>query len=228
MEKKIFGNDWDDVLKHEFQKPYYQQLREFLKVEYSKETIYPAMDDLWTAFKLTPFEKVKVVILGQDPYHGPGQAHGLSFSVQPGVPLPPSLRNLFKELSTDIGCAIPKEGTLTGWARQGVLMLNTVLTVREGNAHSHRGQGWEPFTDEVIRQLSVREEPVVFILWGRPAQQKKKLIDTTRNAVIESVHPSPLSASRGFFGSRPYSGTNQVLKSWNEKPIDWCQVNRFE
>ncbi|MFS0575941.1 uracil-DNA glycosylase [Sporosarcina sp. 179-K 3D1 HS] len=228
MEKKIFGNDWDDVLEHEFQKPYYQELREFLKVEYSKETVYPAMDDMWTAFKLTPFEKVKVVILGQDPYHGPGQAHGLSFSVQPGVPVPPSLRNMFKELSTDIGCEIPETGTLTGWARQGVLLLNTVLTVREGKAHSHRGQGWEQFTDEVIRQLSVREEPVVFILWGRPAQQKKKLIDTTRNAVIESVHPSPLSASRGFFGSRPYSGTNQILESWSKEPIDWCQVNSVE
>lgn len=225
MDKEIFGNDWDTVLEHEFQKPYYQQLREFLNKEYSKETVYPTIDNLWTAFKMTPFKNVKVVILGQDPYHGAGQAHGLSFSVQPGVPLPPSLRNMCKELSSDIGCPIPEHGTLTGWARQGVLMLNTVLTVREGQAHSHRGQGWEQFTDEVIRQLSARKEPVVFILWGRPAQQKKRFIDMKQNAVIESVHPSPLSASRGFFGSRPYSATNQILESWKETPIEWCHMN---
>ncbi|WP_342508358.1 uracil-DNA glycosylase [Sporosarcina sp. FSL K6-2383] len=224
MNKEIYGNDWDAVLKEEFAKPYYLKLREFLKKEYAEQTIYPQMDDLWTAFQCTPFNEVKVVILGQDPYHGPNQAHGLSFSVQPGVKIPPSLRNMFKELSSDIGCVIPESGTLTGWARQGVLMLNTVLTVRQGEAHSHRKQGWEAFTDEVIRKLSERDQPIVFILWGRPAQEKKKLIDVTRHVVIESVHPSPLSASRGFLGSRPYSATNEILESWGEGAIDWSKT----
>lgn len=224
MHKELFGNDWDEVLDDEFEKTYYSKLREFLKKEYEEEMIHPQMDDLWTAFKLTPFNEVKVVILGQDPYHGPGQAHGLSFSVKPGVKIPPSLRNMFKELATDIDCPLPEGGTLTGWAQQGVLMLNTVLTVRDGQAHSHRKQGWETFTDEVIRRLSERENPIVFVLWGRPAQEKKKLIDVSRHAIIESVHPSPLSASRGFIGSRPYSKTNQLLESWNETPIDWCRI----
>ena len=219
-----FGNDWDEVLKNEFEKPYYIKLRQFLQNEYAEETIYPKMDDLLSAFKLTAFNEVKVVILGQDPYHGPGQAHGLSFSVQPGVKIPPSLRNMFKELEADLGCSVPAEGTLTGWAGQGVLMLNTVLTVRQGRAHSHRGQGWETFTDKVIGQLSAREKPVVFILWGRPAQEKKKIIDLSRHSIIESFHPSPLSASRGFLGSRPYSKANGILVSWNEEPIDWCQT----
>lgn len=225
MENRPFGNDWDDVLAGEFEKEYYARLRSFLKEQYESRNVYPLMEDMWTAFKLTPFNKVKVVIVGQDPYHGPGQAHGLSFSVQPGVKIPPSLRNIFKELQTDIGCEIPENGTLTGWAKQGVLMLNTVLTVRDGEAHSHRKHGWEHFTDEVIRRLSEREEPVVFILWGRPAQEKKSLIDLSRNAIIESVHPSPLSASRGFFGSRPFSETNAVLLGWNEEPIDWCHTD---
>lgn len=225
MQKRRFGNDWDEVLAEQFQKPYYLQLRDFLKKEYESHTVYPLMEDMWTAFKLTPFEDVKVVVLGQDPYHGPGQAHGLSFSVKPGVKIPPSLRNMFKELQSDIGCAIPVTGTLTGWAEQGVLMLNTVLTVREGAAHSHRKQGWEQFTDEVIRRLSERDEPVVFILWGRPAQEKKKLIDLHKNAVIEAVHPSPLSASRGFFGSQPYSKANGILTGWNETTIDWCRTD---
>ena len=211
MSSEIFGNDWDDALHEEFTKPYYAKLSQFLIKEYAVETIYPQQDDLWTAFKLTPFNEVKVVILGQDPYHGPGQAHGLSFSVKTGVKIPPSLRNMFKELSEDMGCSIPPEGTLTGWAKQGVLMLNTVLTVREGEAHSHRNKGWEKFTDEVIRKLSEREKPVVFILWGRPAQEKKKLIDVSKHAIVESFHPSPLSASRGFFGSKPYSKANTVL-----------------
>lgn len=225
MNKVIFGNDWDVVLQEEFIKPYSIKLREFLKKEYEEQTIYPQISDLWTAFHYTPFDEVKVVIVGQDPYHGPGQAHGLSFSVQPGVKIPPSLRNMFKELASDIGCAIPESGTLTGWAQQGVLMLNTVLTVRQGQAHSHRKQGWEIFTDEVIRKLSERDKPIVFILWGRPAQDKKKLIDLTRHAVIESVHPSPLSASRGFLGSRPYSATNEILEAWNEGTIDWEKTN---
>jgi len=225
LDNQHFGNAWDEVLKEEFEKPYYSTLREFLKKEYAEATVFPQVSDLWTAFKRTPFNEVKVVILGQDPYHGPGQAHGLSFSVKPGVKIPPSLRNMFKELATDIGCPIPENGTLTGWADQGVLMLNTVLTVRQGLAHSHRKQGWETFTDQVIRHLSDREKPVVFLLWGRPAQEKKKFIDATRHAIIESVHPSPLSASRGFLGSRPYSQANETLKAWNEDPIDWCRTD---
>ena len=212
MSSEIFGNDWDDVLHEEFMKPYYTKLHQFLRKEYADESIYPQKEDLWTAFKLTPFHDVNVVILGQDPYHGPGQAHGLSFSVKPGVKIPPSLRNMFKELAEDIGCSIPQDGTLTGWAKQGVLMLNTVLTVREGQAHSHRNKGWETFTDEVIRKLSAPEKPVVFILWGRPAQEKKKLIDVSKHAIVESFHPSPLSASRGFFGSKPYSKANDDFK----------------
>lgn len=224
VHKELLGNDWDEVLNDEFEKPYYSKLREFLKKEYEEETIYPQMDDLWTAFKLTPLNEVKVVILGQDPYHGPGQAHGLSFSVKPGVKIPPSLRNMFKELASDLDCSLPEGGTLMGWAQQGVLMLNTVLTVRDGQAHSHRKQGWETFTDEVIRRLSEREKPIVFVLWGRPAQEKKKLIDISRHAIIESVHPSPLSASRGFIGSRPYSKTNQILESLGETEIDWCRT----
>lgn len=225
MTNKPFGNDWDAVLENEFEKEYYARLRSYLKEQYESRNVYPQMEDMWTAFKLTPFNGVKVVILGQDPYHGPGQAHGLSFSVKPGVKIPPSLRNIFKELQTDLGCEIPETGTLTGWAKQGVLMLNTVLTVRDGEANSHRKHGWEHFTDEVIRRLSEREKPVVFVLWGRPAQEKKSLIDLERNAVIESVHPSPLSASRGFFGSRPFSETNAVLQQWDEEAIDWCNTD---
>lgn len=222
MPKQIFDNDWQDVIGSEFAKPYYLKLREFLKHEYENENVYPAKDDMWNAFEHTAFEDVKVVILGQDPYHGPNQAHGLSFSVQPGIPHPPSLRNMFKELKEDLGCAIPQDGTLTKWADQGVLMLNTVLTVRKGQAHSHRGQGWEQFTDEVIRKLSDREKPVIFVLWGRPAQKKKQFIDLDRHAIIESAHPSPLSASRGFFGGRPYSKVNELLEKHGETPIDFC------
>ncbi len=222
MPKEIFDNDWQEVVSAEFAKPYYLKLREFLKQEYENETVYPDKADMWNAFKHTAFEDVKVVILGQDPYHGPNQAHGLSFSVQPGVPHPPSLRNMLKELKEDLGCAIPRDGTLTKWADQGVLMLNTVLTVRKGQAHSHRGQGWEQFTDEVIRKLSDREKPVIFVLWGRPAQKKKQFIDLDRHAIIESPHPSPLSANRGFFGSQPYSKVNDLLKQNGEQPIDFC------
>lgn len=222
--KQVFKNEWDEVLAEQFQQSYYLQLREFLKEQYASAPIYPQMEDMWTAFQLTPFHQVKVVILGQDPYHGPGQAHGLSFSVKEDVKLPPSLRNIFKELKTDIGCDIPVHGMLTGWAEQGVLLLNTVLTVREGEAHSHRGKGWELFTDEVIRKLSARHEPVVFVLWGKPAQAKKSLIDMNRHAIIESPHPSPLSASRGFFGSRPFSKVNEQLQQWGEQSIDWCRT----
>ncbi|MBD7908660.1 uracil-DNA glycosylase [Sporosarcina gallistercoris] len=222
--KPQFGSQWDAVLQEAFEAPSYAQLREFLKKEYGEHIVYPEMDHIWNAFKRTPYESVKVVILGQDPYHGKGQAHGLSFSVQPGVKKPPSLRNIFKELASDIGCSIPESGSLLGWAEQGVLLMNTVLTVREGEAHSHRKQGWEAFTDEVIRKLSDRDEPIVFILWGRPAQEKKRLIDLTKHVTIESVHPSPLSANRGFFGSRPFSKTNEQLASWGELGIDWCRT----
>ena len=225
MAKEILDNSWHDVIGDEFGKPYYLQLREFLKKEYAEREIYPPMNDIWTAFELTPYESVRVVILGQDPYHGPGQAHGLSFSVKKGIRKPPSLRNVFKELREDIGCGVPVDGTLTGWAEQGVMLLNTVLTVRSGEAHSHRGKGWETLTDEVIRKLSEREAPIVFILWGRPAQEKKKLIDTERHAVIESPHPSPLSANRGFFGSRPFSRANAFLREWGELEVDWCRTD---
>lgn len=227
MVNELFGNDWDVVLQDEFSKPYYTQLSTFLKKEYEEHTVFPQKDELWTAYQLTPYEQVKVVILGQDPYHGSGQAYGLSFSVKEGVKIPPSLRNMFKELVEDIGCGMPDSGRLTGWATQGVLMMNTVLTVREGEANSHRKKGWEIFTDEVIRKLSEREEPVVFVLWGRPAQEKKALIDLSKNAIVESFHPSPLSASRGFFGSKPYSKVNAILQSWGKEPIAWCQTNRI-
>lgn len=222
MEKQIFDNDWQQVLETEFDKPYYLKLREFLKDEYANETVYPPMNDLWSAFNVTSFDDVKVVIVGQDPYHGAGQAHGMSFSVKPGIKHPPSLRNMLKELQDDIGCEIPKDGTLTKWASQGIFLLNTVLTVRAGAAHSHKGQGWELFTDEVIRKLSEREKPIVFVLWGRPAQLKRKLIDTSRHCIIESVHPSPLSAHRGFFGSKPYSKINEQLSQWGLETVDFC------
>ncbi|MGM9968274.1 MAG: uracil-DNA glycosylase [Rummeliibacillus sp.] len=221
MSKIIFDNDWQDVLGAEFEKPYYIQLREFLKQEYFTKTVYPPMEDMWSAFRYTPYAKVKVVILGQDPYHGPGQAHGMSFSVKPGVPHPPSLQNMFKELHDDLGYDIPRDGTLIKWAQQGVLLLNTVLTVRAHQAHSHKAHGWEQFTDTVIQKLSQRNEPIVFVLWGRPAQQKERLIDTTRHAIIKAPHPSPLSAYRGFFGSRPYSKINNQLVAWGMEPIDF-------
>lgn len=222
MAKKILSNDWQDVVGEEFDKPYYTELREFLKEQYANETVYPPQDEIWSAFEHTPFKDVKVVILGQDPYHGQGQAHGLSFSVKPGVRIPPSLRNIFKELNDDIGCAQPSDGTLTKWADQGVMMLNTVLTVRKGDANSHRGKGWEKFTDEVIRKLSARKEPMIFVLWGKPAQTKKGLIDLDRHDVIDAPHPSPFSASRGFFGSKPFSKVNSLLQKRGEEPIDFC------
>ncbi|OED33324.1 uracil-DNA glycosylase [Planococcus maritimus] len=222
MTKQIFSNDWQEILGEEFGKSYYRDLREFLKEEYAKEMIYPVKEDIWNAFEHTAYRDVKAVILGQDPYHGPNQAHGLSFSVQPGIAHPPSLRNIFKELESDIGCPKPVNGTLTKWADQGVLMLNTVLTVRQGQAHSHQKKGWEHFTDEVIRKLSAREEPIIFILWGKPAQMKKRLIDTERHHIIEAPHPSPLSAHRGFFGSKPFSKVNKLLQSRGEAPIDFC------
>lgn len=221
MKKKILTNDWAPLLEDEFEKEYYQRLREFLKVEYKTKIVYPDMYDIFNALHYTPYEKVKVVLLGQDPYHGPNQAHGLSFSVKPHVPLPPSLKNIFKELHDDLGCYIPNNGCLIPWARQGVLLLNTVLTVRQGEAHSHRGKGWEQFTDRVISILNNREKPVVFMLWGRPAQSKLPLIDQTKHFIIRSPHPSPLSANRGFFGSRPFSKANRFLREIGEKEIDW-------
>ncbi|WP_208324209.1 uracil-DNA glycosylase [Paenisporosarcina antarctica] len=222
MGKKMVDHDWQQVLKTEFDKPYYTQLHEFLEQQYANETVYPPKDDLWSAFEKTSFKNVKVVILGQDPYHGPGQAHGMSFSVKAGIKHPPSLRNMLKELNDDLGCELPEEGMLTKWAQQGVFLLNTVLTVRAGAAHSHKGQGWELFTDEVIRKLSQRQTPVVFVLWGKPAQLKRRLIDTSRHAIVESVHPSPLSAYRGFLGSKPYSKINEQLTQWGIQPIDFC------
>ncbi|RCW65849.1 uracil-DNA glycosylase [Saliterribacillus persicus] len=221
MTKQIFDNDWQEVLEAELQKDYYLELREFLKHEYQLETIYPPMKDIFNALHDTPFEKVKVVILGQDPYHGPDQAHGLSFSVNPGVKIPPSLRNIYKELQADIGCEIPKHGYLVKWAEQGVLLLNNVLTVRAGQAHSHQGKGWEVFTNQVIEQLNKKQTPVVYILWGAAAQKKEALIDTNKHYIIRSVHPSPLSAHRGFFGSKPFSKANQLLEETNQTPIDW-------
>jgi len=215
-------NNWKDILQEELDKPYFQRLQAFLDQEYEEHTIYPERKDIGNAFRLTPYEEVKVVILGQDPYHGPGQAHGLSFSVQPGVKIPPSLRNMFKELATDIGCPIPTSGFLEKWAKQGVLLLNTVLTVRAGKAHSHKGKGWETFTDTVIQKLSEREKPIIFVLWGKPAQTKSRLIDTNKHVIIQAAHPSPLSASKGFLGSKPYSQINAQLVAWGEEPIDFC------
>ncbi len=220
-ERKITHTSWDTVLQREWDAPYFQTLMAFLKEEYENETVFPPKDEWWTAFQLTPYERVKVVLLGQDPYHGQGQAHGLSFSVKPGVKVPPSLRNMYKELEEDIGGTVEPTGTLTGWAMQGVLLLNTVLTVREKTPHSHRNKGWETFTDTVIQSLNEAPQRIVFLLWGNAAREKKSLIDTSRHAIIESPHPSPFSARRGFFGSRPFSRTNDYLTSWNERPIDW-------
>ncbi|WP_071461441.1 uracil-DNA glycosylase [Bacillus massilinigeriensis] len=221
MEKKILHNGWAPLLDEEFEKPYYRNLRSFLKEEYERETVYPAKEDIFNALHYTDYEDVKVVLLGQDPYHGPGQAHGLSFSVKPGVRIPPSLRNIFRELHEDVGCPTPDHGYLKKWADQGVLMLNTVLTVKEGKAHSHKGKGWETFTDRVITLLNDREKPVIFLLWGKPAQEKIKLIDKEKHIIITSAHPSPLSARRGFFGSHPFSRINEHLGKLGEVAIDW-------
>ncbi|MFS0839209.1 uracil-DNA glycosylase [Paenibacillus sp. 1P03SA] len=218
----ILKNDWAELLSEEFEKPYYLKLREFLKGEYAERTIYPEMHDIFNALHYTAFKDVKAVILGQDPYHGPGQAHGLSFSVKPGVPAPPSLKNMFKEMKEDIGCPLPATGYLKHWADQGVLLLNTVLTVRAGEANSHKGKGWELFTDKVIETLNRKETPVLFILWGSHAQSKTQLIDLNRHGVIKAPHPSPLSAHRGFFGSKPYSKANAWLTEQGIEPIDWC------
>ena len=221
--QQIFPNDWQEILADELEKTYYQALSQFVAHEFSTQMIYPPMDEVMNAFHMTAYRDVKVVILGQDPYHGPNQAHGLSFSVKPGVPHPPSLRNMLKELQDDLGCPIPQHGTLTKWAEQGVLLLNTVLTVRAGQANSHREQGWEKFTDAVIEKLAARQQPVIFVLWGKPAQRKKQLIlkQSQQHLILEAPHPSPLSAYRGFFGSKPYSKINAQLTAWDEQPIDW-------
>lgn len=218
----ILKNDWAELLNDQFELPYYKELRRFLIQEYRQHTVYPDMYDIFNALHYTPYSEVKVCILGQDPYHGPGQAHGLSFSVKPGVKAPPSLQNIFKELHADLGCAIPDHGCLEHWARQGVLLLNTVLTVRRGQANSHRGKGWELFTDRVIEVLNQRSRPVVFILWGRNAQAKRPMIDTDRHCIIESAHPSPYSAHSGFFGSHPFSRANSFLVANGMEPIDWA------
>ncbi len=215
------GNDWDEVLSDLFQSENYKKIREFLKAEYSTHTIYPSMYDIFNAFKMTPYKSIKAVILGQDPYHEPNQAHGLCFSVKDGCVPPPSLINIFKEMKSDLGLEPPKSGNLTKWAERGVLLLNTTLTVRRGAANSHSRCGWTAFTDEVIKKISAREKPVVFILWGGNARAKKPLIDTERHFIVESAHPSPLSCYNGFFGSKPFSKTNRFLESVGEEPIDW-------
>ncbi len=215
------GNDWDEKIGREFEKEYYLKLRNFLKEEYASHTVFPDMYDLFSALKATPYSKVKVVILGQDPYHEPGQAHGMAFSVKPGVPIPPSLLNMYKEINSEFGYPIPKTGYLMKWAEQGVLLLNTVLTVRSGEANSHQNKGWEIFTDEIIRQLNARRDGVVFLLWGNNAKKKKELITNPQHYILETVHPSPLSASRGFMGCGHFKKANEFLISNLKAPIDW-------
>lgn len=215
------GNSWDDILKEEFTADYYLKLREFLKAEYSRYRVYPDMYDIFNALKNTAYEDVKAVIIGQDPYHGAGQAHGLCFSVKKGVKPPPSLQNIFKELYNDLGIVPPPHGELTSWAKQGVLLLNTTLTVREGKPMSHKGQGWELLTDAVIRKLNQREKPIAFMLWGGHARSKAGLITAPQHAVFIAAHPSPLSAHNGFFGCRHFSGVNAFLEKNGIEPIDW-------
>lgn len=218
---EIFHNDWAKYLNPELQKPYYLELRKFLVSEYKSRQIFPDMYDIFNALHYTSYKDTKVVILGQDPYHGDGQAHGLSFSVKPGVKAPPSLINIFKELKDDLGCEMPNNGCLKPWTQQGVLLLNTVLTVRAHQANSHRNMGWEQFTDRIIQLLNERQEPIAFILWGAPARKKKKMITNPKHFIVESAHPSPLSAYNGFFGSRPFSKVNAFLESVGKQPINW-------
>ena len=220
------SNDWLPAIGGEFRKPYYKELYEFVRQEYSRTQVFPPAEDIFNALHLTPLSQVKVLILGQDPYHNVNQAHGLCFSVRPQVEVPPSLVNIYQELSDDLGCYIPNNGYLVKWAGQGVLMLNTVLTVRAHQANSHRGKGWEEFTDAAIRTLNRQERPIVFILWGRPAQMKEKMLDNPKHLVLKAAHPSPLSASNGFFGSRPFSQTNRFLEENGLEPIDWQIENR--
>lgn len=214
-------NDWLEAIGDEFHKDYYRKLYNFVKDEYNHYVIYPKAEDLFNAFHFTPLSKVKVVIIGQDPYHGENQAHGLCFSVQPEVAIPPSLVNIYKELNDDLGCKIPNNGYLKEWADQGILLLNTVLTVRAHQAASHQGKGWEQFTDAVIQAVNAQDRPIVFILWGRPAQMKKKMLTNPKHLILEAPHPSPLSSYRGFFGSKPFSKTNEFLAAHGEEPINW-------
>lgn len=221
-------NSWKDLLAREAEEPYYKLLETFLERQYKEATVYPEKENIFNALQLTDYNDVKVVILGQDPYHGPNQAHGLSFSVEKGQKLPPSLKNMMKELQQDIGCEIPEHGDLTSWAKQGVLLLNTVLTVQAGKANSHKGQGWEQLTNAIIEHLAKRDQPIVFLLWGKPAQSKRMIIEriSDKHIILQSPHPSPLSAHRGFFGSRPYSKANEALLSLGQQPIDWCLTKK--
>lgn len=218
---KILKNDWDDALAQEFDKPYYQSLRQFLLNEYKTRTIFPGMYDIFNALHYTPLSKVKVLLLGQDPYHNVNQAHGLSFSVLPGQQIPPSLQNIYKELKEDLGIEPPHHGYLKKWADEGVLLLNTVLTVRAHEANSHKGMGWETFTDAVIEAINVQDRPIVIFLWGRPAQNKQKMLNNPKHLVLKAPHPSPLSAYRGFFGSKPFSKANDFFAAHGIAPIDW-------
>lgn len=215
------GNDWDEILADEFEKPYYKKLRAFLKEEYSKRRIYPDMNDIFNSLKSSSYKDTRVVIIGQDPYHGAGQAHGMCFSVKRGVEPPPSLKNIFKELKADVGFKDVSHGELTAWAKQGVLLLNTVLTVREGSPNSHKGMGWENFTDRVILELNKKQTPVVFLLWGANAKAKAKIITNPIHKKLEAPHPSPLSAYNGFFGCRHFSLCNKILLSSGQRPINW-------
>lgn len=219
-----FDNDWEAILAPEFEKSYAIELRKFIEEQYSLSTVYPPKEEVMSAFSTVAHKDVKIVILGQDPYHGPGQAHGMCFSVKKGVPHPPSLRNIFKELENDLGCKVPKDGYLMDWAKQGVFLLNTVLTVQHGEANSHKGRGWEQFTDTIIESLAKREEPIIFVLWGKPAQTKRAIIEKhgIPHFILQAPHPSPLSAHRGFFGSQPFSQINNKLIEWGKAPIDWC------
>jgi uracil-DNA glycosylase len=216
-----FGNDWDEVLKGEFDKEYYRILRGFLKHEYENETVFPSMYDIFNAFKATPYKDTRVVIIGQDPYYQPGQAHGMCFSVRPGVPVPASLKNIFKELKDETGIQTSDSGYLMPWAKQGVLLMNTILTVRSGRPLSHKGYGWETFTDDVLMKLNEHEEPIIFLLWGTPARKKAMLITNPRHIKLCAAHPSPLSAYYGFFGCGHFAKTNEYLKEWGYNPIDW-------
>jgi uracil-DNA glycosylase len=225
--KGLMPSDWREILLAEFTQSYFEKLEQFLAEEIAQQIINPKYEDIFSAFRYTAYQEVKVMILGQDPYHGPGQAHGLSFSVLPGVPLPPSIKNIFKEMHNDLGTILPNNGYLLPWAKQGVLMLNAVLTVRAGEAATHKNRGWEKFTGVVISRLSERKDPMVFVLWGDYAKKKRKLIDESRHIVIEGIHPSPLSAHNGFFGSRPFSKINSALQQLNNLPIDWQLPNLF-
>lgn len=215
------GNDWDEILKDEFEKEYYQKLRKFLITEYKNETIYPKMENIFSALKLTSYKDCKVLILGQDPYHGPNQAHGLAFSVNIGIKTPPSLQNMYKELRDELGLYVPNNGYLIPWAEQGILLLNTALTVRAGAANSHSKVGWEIFTDNIIKYLNDREDPVIFVLWGGNARKKKAFINTDRHYILEAAHPSPLSAHNGFFGCGHFKKINEILSSLGKKEINW-------